>query len=314
MKSIRRTAAVLVMVFSLGGTVAAVSPPDPTSNGRNAPRVLVIHSYYPTFTWSNRITHGIQSGFSESEFSHADLHFEYMDAKRHPGSTYLNQYAEFLKAKYPHPEEIDLIICSDDQALNFLLARSSVLFPGVPLVFCAVNGYDAGMHRHGRAFTGVIEAIAPAETLDVALELQKDIRQVLVITDVTVTGRAIERMAREIFRPYEEKLAFRYVSDLSMAELQREVSALPQQAIGYGGDKQIIYSLGCVGHGVSMTHLNGRTLADLALERKTDLTDVFFVNRRTIPWPPQPLRHLTIKAILGYMHVEDRFYDAGRAE
>jgi len=231
MKSIRRTAGVLVMVFSLAGTVAAVSPPDPTSTGRNAPRVLVIHSYYPTFTWSTRITHGIQSGFSESEFSHADLHFEYMDAKRHPGSTYLNQYAEFLKTKYPHPEEIDLIICSDDQALNFLLARSSALFPGVPLVFCAVNGYDAGMRRHGRAFTGVIEAIAPAETLDVALELQKDIRQVLVITDVTVTGKAIERMAREVFRPYEEKLAFRYVSDLSMAELQREVSALPQQAI-----------------------------------------------------------------------------------
>jgi glycine/D-amino acid oxidase-like deaminating enzyme len=85
-------------------------------------------------------------------------------------------------------------------------------------------------------------------------------------------------------------------------------------AIGYGGDKQIIYSLGCVGHGVSMTHLNGRTLADLALDRRTDLTDVFFVNRRTIPWPPQPLRHLTVKAILGYMHAEDRFYDGVRRD
>jgi PAS domain S-box-containing protein len=226
-------AAVLVMVLSLAGTVAAVSPPDPTPTGRNAPRVLVIHSYYPTFTWSNRITQGIQRGFSESELSHADLHFEYMDAKRHPGSTYLNQYAEYLKAKYPHPEQIDLIICSDDQALNFLLARSTALFPGVPLVFCAVNGYDPGMHGHGRAVTGVIEAIAPAKTLDVALELQRDIRQVLVITDVTVTGRAIKRMAREVFRPYEERLAFRYVSDLSMAELQREVSALPQRTIAF---------------------------------------------------------------------------------
>ena len=81
-------------------------------------------------------------------------------------------------------------------------------------------------------------------------------------------------------------------------------------AIGYVGDKNVVYSLGTVGHGVSMTQLNGRTVADLVLERKSDLTDVFFVNRRTIPWPPEPLRNLTIKAILGYMHWEDRIYDA----
>jgi len=81
-------------------------------------------------------------------------------------------------------------------------------------------------------------------------------------------------------------------------------------AIGYAGDKNVVYSLGAVGHGVSMTHLNGLTVADLILERKTDLTDVFFVNRRTIPWPPEPLRYLAGKAILGYMHWEDRQYDA----
>lgn len=83
-------------------------------------------------------------------------------------------------------------------------------------------------------------------------------------------------------------------------------------AIGFAGDKNAVYSLGTVGHGVSMTHLNGRTVADLILERQTDLTDVFFVNRRTIPWPPEPLRTLTTKAILGYMHWEDRRYDQKR--
>jgi glycine/D-amino acid oxidase-like deaminating enzyme len=80
-------------------------------------------------------------------------------------------------------------------------------------------------------------------------------------------------------------------------------------AIGFAGDKNVVYSLGTVGHGVSMTQLNGRTVADLILERQTDLTDVFFVNRRTVPWPPEPLRNLTVKAILGYMHWEDRRYD-----
>jgi glycine/D-amino acid oxidase-like deaminating enzyme len=76
-------------------------------------------------------------------------------------------------------------------------------------------------------------------------------------------------------------------------------------AIGHLGDRRAVYSLGCVGHGVSMTHLNGRTLADLILERKTDLTDVWFVDRRMIPWPPEPLRLVASHAIRGYLRLEN---------
>jgi glycine/D-amino acid oxidase-like deaminating enzyme len=80
-------------------------------------------------------------------------------------------------------------------------------------------------------------------------------------------------------------------------------------AIGYIGDPRAVYSLGCVGHGVSMTHLNGRTLADLLLERPSDLTSVWFVNRRMIPWPPEPLRLIASHAIRGYMRIEDALYE-----
>lgn len=80
-------------------------------------------------------------------------------------------------------------------------------------------------------------------------------------------------------------------------------------AIGYLGNQRAIYSLGCVGHGVSMTHLNGKTIADLLLERKTDLTDIWFVNRRMLPWPPEPLRLITSHAIRGYMRLEDALYE-----
>lgn len=83
-------------------------------------------------------------------------------------------------------------------------------------------------------------------------------------------------------------------------------------ALGYLGDERVVYSLGCVGHGVSLTHLNGQTIRDLILEKKTDLTEVFFVNRTQIPWPPEPFRSLGVKAIKGYLHMEDFFYDGVR--
>lgn len=82
-------------------------------------------------------------------------------------------------------------------------------------------------------------------------------------------------------------------------------------ALGYLGDERVAYSLGCMGHGVSLTHLNGWTLADLLLGKKSERTQAFFVNRRVIPWPPEPLRLLASLGILGYMHAEDAVYDRG---
>jgi glycine/D-amino acid oxidase-like deaminating enzyme len=84
-------------------------------------------------------------------------------------------------------------------------------------------------------------------------------------------------------------------------------------AIGLVGDKRAVYSLGCVGHGVSMTHLNGRTIADLLLEKDSDLTRVCFVGRRTIPCPPEPLRFIARHAIRGYLRVEDAVMERGLA-
>ena len=80
-------------------------------------------------------------------------------------------------------------------------------------------------------------------------------------------------------------------------------------ALGYAGDKNLIYSLGWVGHGVSLTQLNGQTLADLTLERDTDLTRNFFVNRKTIPLPPEPLRRAAFQAVASFMRWEDRRMD-----
>ncbi len=78
-------------------------------------------------------------------------------------------------------------------------------------------------------------------------------------------------------------------------------------AIGYiGHDKKAIYSLGCMGHGVSMTTLNGLTIAEMILNRKTSRTGRFFVGRKTIPWPPEPIKFGLSQAVRGYMKLEDR--------
>ncbi|MEH0020175.1 MAG: FAD-binding oxidoreductase [Desulfobacter sp.] len=79
--------------------------------------------------------------------------------------------------------------------------------------------------------------------------------------------------------------------------------------IGFIGDKNIAYSIGCIGHGVSMTHLNGKTVSELVLGEETDLTDMFFVNRRILPWPPDPVKFIAAHMIRGCMHLGDLIHD-----
>jgi len=80
-------------------------------------------------------------------------------------------------------------------------------------------------------------------------------------------------------------------------------------AIGFVGDRRAVYALGCIGHGVALTTMNGQIIRDLILERRTALTDLFFVSRRVIPWPPEPIRFALGHLIRGYMRLEDRILD-----
>lgn len=72
-----------------------------------------------------------------------------------------------------------------------------------------------------------------------------------------------------------------------------------------------IYALGCTGHGVAMTHMNGRIIRDLVLDKKTDIADLWFVNRRSLPIPPEPLRSVAAKAVVGAMKLDDWWCDRG---
>ncbi len=79
--------------------------------------------------------------------------------------------------------------------------------------------------------------------------------------------------------------------------------------IGYlGNDKKAIFSMGCIGHGVSLTTYNGKTIAELITGRQTERTEMFFVGRNVFPWPPDLVTYGLGQAVRGFMKLEDRLY------
>ncbi len=221
----------LLLVFFLPSTgISAQSINNLRSGFINSykPRVLVLHSYHYGFTWSDSISKGIRSVFEERKYK-AELLFEFMDTRRIASEEYFQELKSLYKVKY-RGRPIDVIICSDDHALNFMLNMGEKVFPDVPIVFCSVSGYNPSM-RKGRQLTGLIESIDIKATLDVALKLHPGIKEVAVITDMTRTGRALKTKADKVFLPYQHRLRFKYLEGLVVEDLWQQVSLLSNETI-----------------------------------------------------------------------------------
>ena len=190
--------------------------------------VLVLHSYHHGFTWTDNISDGIMEVFND-KMPELELRFEFLDTRRIYTEAYFKQLQSLFRQKYENVD-IDVIICTDDQALLFMLQYGETIFKNIPVVFCSVSGFQPEM-RKGRQLTGLRESIDIKATLDIALKLNPGTKNVAVITDMTQTGRALKKNAQKIFDEYQKRLTFIYFEDLLVEDLQLKIAQLPENSI-----------------------------------------------------------------------------------
>ena len=68
-------------------------------------------------------------------------------------------------------------------------------------------------------------------------------------------------------------------------------------SVGLDRDTGLAWAGGYVGDGVATSNLAGRTLADLVLDRRSNLVDLPWVGHRSPRWEPEPLRWLGINGV-----------------
>lgn len=130
---------------------------------------------------------------------------------------------------------------------------------------------------------------------------------------LTWANRLDADRSESAWRHLEEHIAFLFPSLRGVRITHRwggpfSVTLDLTPALGYLGDHRAVYALGCIGHGVSMSHLNARVLRDLVLEHKSEL-NCPFVSRRVISWPPEPIRISIAAALRAYLKTEDWAYE-----
>lgn len=198
------------------------------SDGDATKRVFVLNSYHAGFPWTNGITKGIRSVLGEADEA-PEVYVEYMDTKRYAPETVYPALGEFYRRKYAG-QHFDVIITSDDNALFFLLERRKDLFPGVPVVFCAINDPDDPRIASQPDITGVAEDWDARGTIKVARRLQPNLKRFFIVSDITPTGRSHLECLRRIEPEYKGSLKFVELAELSEADLREALSRVPDDS------------------------------------------------------------------------------------
>lgn len=188
--------------------------------------ILVLHSYNNGLSWTDNINKGIFESFKEEYHRTVDLRVEYMDAKHFEDTAYFNLFSNFIARKYNNIA-IDLIICADNAAFDFLSIHHNSLFENVPVVFCGLNYSDS----IPKGFTGIMEDIDMYSNIATILKLHPDYGKLYFVIDKSITGRSIFKKLDPLINSSFPDLNFEYLRDYSFGELKTKLVSLQKNDI-----------------------------------------------------------------------------------
>lgn len=189
--------------------------------------VLVLHSYNSGLSWTDRINQGIMESFHGDYHRTIDLRCEFMDAKHFESNNYFRSFEKYLAEKYANIP-IDLVMCSDNAAFDFLTLYHTPLFGSAPVVFCGLNYCDSVPP----GFTGIMEDIRLADNLKLITSVHPRYHKLYIINDRSITGKSITRELNRIIPKDFPNLRYEYLTDYTLSELQQKLTTLtPDDAV-----------------------------------------------------------------------------------
>ncbi|MCB2388551.1 ABC transporter substrate binding protein [Thalassolituus alkanivorans] len=191
------------------------------------PDILIIHSYHLQFPWTRLLNDKLLSNL-EPLLPGEQIHVEFMDERRYSDNPQVR--AELLRLydlKYAE-QPPDVVVVSDDAALNLVLNAELPWLKNTPLVFLGINvpeGHDLSRHPQ---HTGVLEGMAIEENIEFIRTLLPATREILLIADRSGLGALMGNEARQLIRSQRfHDIKLSVYDDFTFAELEQLLSNMP---------------------------------------------------------------------------------------
>lgn len=191
----------------------------------NSKKVLVLNSYSQDFAWTDEQTRAIRDTIEDHE-TYTTLFVEYMDCKNYPTKENIDYLYNYYKFKY-ESMKIDIIITTDDSALQFALENRAEIFSDAPIVFSGVNqeGVDTITKGYDRV-TGVLEVIDPTETIKIAKHINPSLKDVYLLYDNSMSGLSTGSIVTNKIKDFDSNINIIPWNQLTYEEVKQKVHDL----------------------------------------------------------------------------------------
>jgi signal transduction histidine kinase len=214
----------LSVLLFLSPCAGAASPGDPRT-------VVVLYPEQADGRPGNELTdHSVRAAFAAGTPAPIQTRNEYLELSRFQGAAGRQTLADFLRKKYSG-QKIDVVMAALGPSLVFALEHRQEIFPGVPIVFMAVDQQEVQKQKLPPDVIGVPVKLDVAVTLELALRLHPKTRRVFVVTGSAAFDTYWEGVARRAFGAYESRVAIEYLAKLSMDDILKRVANLPEGSI-----------------------------------------------------------------------------------
>jgi len=191
--------------------------------------VLVIYSNEPLLPANVDVDEAIRTTFQLELEVPVEFYIEFLDADRFPGASHQDRTRDYLRGRF-RERPPDVIIAAGGDALDFLIRYRSTLFPRVPVVHCGVEPKRMPESLPDDLIVGIPQTVDVAETLEIALRLQPDTRQVAIVDGINnagITPADVSSLATRV--------QFLWLTNRSVSQLRGELARLPDRTVVFYG-------------------------------------------------------------------------------
>jgi PAS domain S-box-containing protein len=222
----RRPSAFLLFFLLLAVLLA---PLDAAAAGQSPRNVLLLTSYHQGDRWNDSVVQGVRETLGSLES--INLSIENLDMRRNTDKNHSRMTTAYIRAKYQGKPQ-DLVLVSDDPALNFLLTVRNDLFPNTPVVFCGVNNFTQQRIQGQSKITGVNEALSLEATVGLALKLFPQTTRVMgVVSDTETNGRTNLEQYRAVAARMKGQVQFDELLNMTDENAPDILSRLPKDTL-----------------------------------------------------------------------------------
>jgi C4-dicarboxylate-specific signal transduction histidine kinase/ABC-type uncharacterized transport system substrate-binding protein len=192
--------------------------------------VLVLYGERLSIPAMRLTEEGLSAALSSASTGDLEIFSEYLDLTRFPATRYGDDIVRYLRVKYG-TRKPDVLIALVSTTLQFVLEHRDELFPGVPIVFGNIDYREIEGKEMPPNVTGLWMAWDYQRTLELALQLQPNTREVVCVAGTGLEEQPWNNEARKVLERFATRVRTRWLDKLPLQAVLDEVARLPLDSV-----------------------------------------------------------------------------------